>query len=131
MIITEAESRKTAISLDLTRGADVKAKLRNLNKKAVTNESGVLKGWHEIAAFLGEPISVVQRWGAEGMPHRRDGRFVTTTTDELNDWLGRESGKPVHVTTESTDLAAELKRGLSYVRREKPKGGSRSKNNSR
>lgn len=31
----------------------------------------------------------------------------------------KESGKPVHVATENTDLTAELKRGLSFVRREK------------
>jgi len=43
---------------------------------------------------------------------------VTTTPDELNSWLGRESGKPVHVATEDTDLAAELKRGLALVRKE-------------
>jgi hypothetical protein len=35
----------------------------------------------------------------------------------LNQWLGRESGKPVHVATETTDLTAELKRGISFVRR--------------
>ena len=53
------------------------------------------------------------------MPVRRQGRYVETTPDELNAWLGKESGKPVHVATENTDLTAELKRGLSFVRREK------------
>jgi hypothetical protein len=80
-----------------------------------------LKGWQQIAAFLGEPVSVVQRWASEGMPLRREGRFVTTTAAELNAWLGKESGKPVHVATEETDLAAELKRGLSFVRHQNPK----------
>lgn len=75
-----------------------------------------LKGWQQIAAFLGEPPSVVQRWASEGMPLRRQGRYVETTPDELNAWLGKESGKPVHVATENTDLTAELKRGLSFVR---------------
>jgi hypothetical protein len=37
----------------------------------------------------------------------------------LNAFLGKESGKPVHVATEDTDLTAELKRGLSFVRGEK------------
>ena len=78
-----------------------------------------LKGWQEIAAFLGEPVSVVHRWAAEGMPVHREGRFVSTSTEELNGWLGKESGKPVHVATDNTDLSAELKRGLSFVRREK------------
>jgi hypothetical protein len=53
------------------------------------------------------------------MPVRKQGRYVETTPDELNAWLGKESGKPVHVATENTDLTAELKRGLSFVRREK------------
>jgi hypothetical protein len=59
---------------------------------------------------------MVQRWASEGMPVRRQGRFVETTPAELNAWLGKESGKPVHVATDATDLAAELKRGLSFVR---------------
>ena len=78
----------------------------------------ILKGWQQIADFLGEPQSVVQRWATEGMPVRRIGRFVSTSPDELNAWLGTESGKPVHAVTETTDLTAELKRGLSYVRHE-------------
>jgi hypothetical protein len=79
-----------------------------------------LKGWTQISEFLGEPVSVVKRWAAEGMPLHREGRFVSTSSDALNAWLGHESGKPVHVATENTDLTAELKRGLSFVRREKP-----------
>ena len=54
------------------------------------------------------------------MPVRRQGRYVETTPDELNAWLGKESGKPVRVATEDTDLTAELKRGLSFIRHEKP-----------
>ena len=81
-----------------------------------------LSGWKQIAAFLGEPESVVQRWAAEGMPVRREGRLVTTTPEELNMWLGKESGKPVHVATEATDLTAEIKRGLAFVRQEKSAG---------
>jgi hypothetical protein len=77
-----------------------------------------LKGWKQIADFLGEPQSVVQRWANEGMPVRKEGRFVSTSPDKLNVWLGKESGKPVHAVTETTDLTAELKRGLSYVRHE-------------
>jgi hypothetical protein len=45
------------------------------------------------------------------MPVRRQGRYSATTPDELNAWLGKESGKPVYVATEDTDLTAELKRG--------------------
>ena len=63
-------------------------------------------------------MSVVKRWAAEGMPLHREGQFVATSANELNAWLGQESGKPVHVATENTDLTAELKRGLSFIRRE-------------
>ena len=78
-----------------------------------------LKGWQAIASFLGEPVSVVQRWANEGMPVRREGRFVSTSPEELNAWLGKESGKPVQVATENTDLSAELKRGLSFIHGQK------------
>ena len=57
------------------------------------------------------------------MPVRRQGRFVSTTPSELNAWLGKESGKPVHVATEETDLTAELKRGLSFLKRKTTKSG--------
>lgn len=91
----------------------------------------VLKGWQRIAAFLGEPQTVVQRWAAEGMPIRKQGRYVETTPEELNAWLGKETGKPVHIATDDTDLTAELKRGLSFARKEadkkpaQPKGSRR------
>ena len=58
------------------------------------------------------------------MPVHRHGRYVETIPDELNAWLGKESGKPVHVATETTDLAAELKRGRSFVRSEKQRSHS-------
>jgi hypothetical protein len=90
---------------------------RSAKKKSATPET--LKGWQQISAFLGEPPSVVQRWASEGMPVRKQGRYVESTPEELNAWLGKESGKPVHAVTEDTDLTAELKRGLLYVRHEK------------
>jgi phage terminase Nu1 subunit (DNA packaging protein) len=92
---------------------------RAKKRAARETEPQALTGWSQIAAFLGEPTSVVQRWASEGMPVRRQGRHVETTTDELNAWLGKESGKPVQVAAEDTDLTAELKRGLSFVRHEK------------
>ena len=96
------------------------AKKKAAKKATASPEpSGLLKGWKEIAAFLGEPVGVVERWANEGMPVRKEGRFVSTTPAELNAWMGKESGKPVHVATENTDLAAELKRGLAFVKREK------------
>ena len=52
------------------------------------------------------------------MPVCWQDRYAETAPDELNAWLGKESGKPVHVATGDTDLTAELKRGLSFVQNE-------------
>ncbi|HVN17497.1 MAG TPA: hypothetical protein VMU05_01955 [Dongiaceae bacterium] len=89
---------------------------RSRSKSAKDEEENQLKGWQQISEFLGEPISVVHRWATEGMPVRREGRFVVTANKELNDWMGRISGKPVHVATDDTDLASELKRAVSFAR---------------
>ena len=42
------------------------------------------------------------------MPVRREGRFATTPK-ELDDWFGKQSGKPVRVATETGALTAEAK----------------------
>jgi hypothetical protein len=79
-----------------------------------------LKGWQQISAFLSQPVSVAQRWAKDGMPLKRQRRFVTATPEELNNWLGREvGGEPVHVATADLDLSKELKRGLAFVRQQK------------
>jgi len=77
-----------------------------------------LKGWHEIASFLGQPVAVAQRWARSGMPVARDGRFMYASPDELSQYLGREAGLdvPVHIATENMDLSSDLKRALSQVR---------------
>jgi hypothetical protein len=98
---------------------DDMARKSKITESKVSTPSDELKGWQQIAAFLGEPTSVVQRWASEGMPVRRQGRFVSTTPQELNDWMGKESGKPVHVATGNADLTSELKRAVSFARREK------------
>jgi hypothetical protein len=104
--------------------------LRVRNKEVqCSNESlepELVKGWQAIAEFLGQPVAVVQRWAKQsGMPASRKGRLVVASPEELNQWLGRESGGvPVRVVTESTDLAADLRRGLAYVR-EHHKGASK------
>ena len=87
--------------------------------KRLAATPALLKGWQAIADFLGEPASVVERWAKEGMPVHRDSRRVTSSPEELNSWMAKVSGKPVHVATETADLSAELKRGLSFVRQEK------------
>jgi hypothetical protein len=113
-------------ALDLIQTAD--REVPSMAKAGVEKRAkpDKLKGWRQIATFLGEPVSVVQRWGVEGMPVHREGRSVTTSADELNLWLGQQSGKPVHAATESTDLSAELKRGLAFVRGEKRTAGGKS-----
>ncbi len=94
-------------------------KSKTKSKAESQAQADLLKGWKQIAAFLGEPVSVVQRWASTGMPVRREGQFVSITPQELNDWLGQQSGKPVHVVTDESDLTSELKRGLSFVRKER------------
>src|SRR5690348_172181 len=77
-----------------------------------------LKGWTQIAQFLGQPIAVAQRWARSGMPVKREGRFITASPEELSRYLGREAGLnvPVHIASEDMDLSADLKRALSYAR---------------
>jgi hypothetical protein len=88
--------------------------------KVPQGDSPSLKGWQQIASFLGQTISVAQRWAKSGMPVKHVGRSLIASPVELNEWLGCESGgEPVHVSSQETDLTAELKRGLSYVRQEK------------
>lgn len=95
---------------------------KSVSKSA--KEIASLSGWKEIATFLGQPLSVAQRWAKSGMPVSHKGRRVEASPDELNRWLGRESsGNPVHIASESENLAADLRRGLSYVRSHERKRG--------
>jgi hypothetical protein len=92
---------------------------KKTNRKPPSQRSS-LKGWQQIAEFLGQPISVAQRWAKTGMPTTRQGRNVIATPDELHKWLGREAGgEPLHVARPEIDLASELKRGLAYVKDQK------------
>jgi len=83
----------------------------------------MLKGWTEIAEFLGQTVSVAQRWQNEGMPVTREGRFVHASPEELTAWVGTERGQkePVHIASEGEDLLGDLKQGLSYVRQQQKK----------
>jgi hypothetical protein len=93
---------------------------KNKNKK--DEQLQALKGWREIADFLGQPVSVAERWAHEGMPVEHKGRSVFASGEDLRNWLGRESsGEPVQIASDDIDLGAELKRGLSYVRKAGPK----------
>ena len=87
------------------------------------SKARVLKGWGEIAEFLGQTVSVAQRWQNEGMPVTREGRFVYASPEELTTWVGTEGGKkePVHIASEGEDLLGDLKQGLSFVRQQQTK----------
>jgi hypothetical protein len=100
---------------------------KSRDKKEAPKKSGrILKGWEQIAGFLGQPVSVAQRWADSGMPLEIQGRYVYSSSEKLNSWLGRETdGEPVHIANEEIDLGAELKRGLSFVRQQRRKGNSK------
>ena len=85
-------------------------------KPKVQNER--LKGWNEIASFLGQPVAVAQRWARSGMPVTREGRFMYASGEELSTYLGREAGLdvPVHIATENMGLSTDLKRALVHAR---------------
>ena len=91
-------------------------KSRPAIKPTAQNER--LKGWNEIASFLGQPVAVAQRWTRSGMPVTREGRFMYASREELSRYLGREAGLdvPVHIATENVDLSADLKLALAYAR---------------
>lgn len=91
------------------------------------SKSRVLKGWREIAEFLGQSVPVAQRWqNNEGMPVTREGRSVYASPEDLTAWVGHGRGQkePIHIASEGEDLLGELKQGLSYVRGQRKKSKS-------
>jgi hypothetical protein len=80
-----------------------------------------LKGWREIAEFLGQTVSVAQRWQKSGMPVTREGRSVIASPEELTAWVGAERGQkePVHIASGAEDLLGDLKQGLADVRKQR------------
>lgn len=97
-------------------GKSVKPKARKIPTQP---QPTLLKGWKNIADYLGQPIAVAQRWGKSGMPIRREGRYTAATPADLSRWLGGESGarEPVHIAAEAdTDLSAELRKSLSAAK---------------
>ena len=68
-------------------------KSRPATKPRVQSER--LKGWNEIASFLGQPVAMAQRWSRSGMPVTREGRFMYASREELSGYLGREGGLDV------------------------------------
>ena len=85
-------------------------------------DASLLTGWPMIAKYLGQPVAVAQRWAKDGMPVERKGRSMTAKPEELNKWLGQQSGssEPIHVAqSQDEDLLKELRRGLQAVRSKK------------
>jgi len=83
-----------------------------------------LKGWGNIAKYMGQSTATVQQWAKSGMPVSREGRSVVASPEALRDWLGRESGhQGTQIVTDETDLSAVLRSGLKGARasrQEKP-----------
>ena len=77
-----------------------------------------MKDWTKIAEFLGQTVSVAQRWQKSGMPVTHQGRSVYASPEELTAWVGTERGQkePIHIASEDEDLLGDLEQGLSYVR---------------
>jgi hypothetical protein len=96
---------------------------RAMKKGPSKRISGGLKGWTKIAEFLGQTVSVAQRWQKSGMPVTREGRSVYASPEGLTVWVGTERGQkdPIRIATEGEDLLGDLKQGLSYVRQQKKK----------
>jgi hypothetical protein len=90
---------------------------KKIDSSKTKNQPEALKGWKEIANYLGERVSVVQRWATEGMPVTKEGRAISTSPAQLNEWLASVSKKPVHIVTPESDLTAELKRGLAFAKK--------------
>lgn len=80
-----------------------------------------LVGWRAIAKYLGQTLAVAQRWHESGMPVQHKGRHVSAVPEELTRWVGMEAGttKSVHISDDQEDLLADLKEGLSFVRKAK------------
>ena len=89
-------------------------------RKKAEDQQSVLKGWQEIACFLGQPVTLAQRWAKSGMPVEKRGRYVYSSREELNSWLGQESaGQDLQIASDDTDLSTELQRGLAIIRRQR------------
>lgn len=95
------------------------AKKNIKDKKKAEPQPTILRGWKPIAEFLGQPVTVAQRWGGSGMPVKREGSYTVASAADLSNWLGRESGarEPVHIAAEAdNDLSSDLKRSLAVAK---------------
>jgi hypothetical protein len=85
-----------------------------VKRKSEASIENILRGWQRIAAFLGQPVTLAQRWAKSGMPVRREGRYVTAKPEDLTGWLAREAhlAAPTHIASAEGDLVADLKHSL-------------------
>ena len=90
-------------------------------KKKAAPEPTALKGWTEIAKFMGTTPASAQTWAKQGMPVKREGRFTIADPAEVQAWLGQQSHMPgsAHILTNETDLAAALKDSLAVTKGKK------------
>ncbi len=58
-----------------------------------SHDAGYASNRREIAGYLGQPVSLAQRWAKDGMPVRKVGRYVTASREELARWLGLQIGQ--------------------------------------
>ncbi len=80
---------------------------------------GLVEGLAADQTFLGQPIWVAQRWADSGMPVTREGSPRLSLTRRTEPLAGtRICRGPVQIATEDIDRSSELKRGLSYVRKQ-------------
>ena len=94
-------------------------------QKAQRRPSGEeLKGWKEIASYLGIPAGTAVRWVRDGMPVRKQGRFTVADPKELSAWLGHESHMPApaQIMTGTADVAGALKESIAAMRHARKKG---------
>jgi phage terminase Nu1 subunit (DNA packaging protein) len=96
--------------------------------KAKTGQAEELTGWKNIATYLGQPVAVVQRWAKSGLPVTRQGRRVHASRQDLDRWLGRESGaaQPLHIASDDSDLLQYLRGGLTQARSQSSKAPAHS-----
>ena len=97
------------------------AAMAKRQKPKPAKEPDLLKGWKQIAEYLGQPVATAQRWGKTGMPVWRAGRSMVASPEELSRWLGREAGvgQPVRIATDNADLSTDLRRALARARHDR------------
>ena len=83
-----------------------------------------LKGWKEIASYLGIPVGTAERWARDGMPVRKQGRFTVADPKQLGAWLERESHMPApaQIMTGTANVTGALKESIAAMRHARKKG---------